>query len=348
MKMNLLDMTTDELTSAIEAMGERAYRAEQLADWVYRKGVTDPSAMSNLSPKLAGHFEILTSRLAGRSDGRDGTVKLLLSLADGRQVETVMIPDARRTTACLSMQVGCAMGCSFCASAVGGLARDCTCGEMLEQVLHIQQVSSRRVTNVVFMGMGEPLANFDQTAKALRALIDPIRFGISARKITVSTIAPPGGILRLAGLDLPITLAISLHAPNDDLRGKLMPAARGTTIEQIISDARQFQRSRNREVTVEYLLLAGVNDGASYADQLANLAERFRCNVNLIRYNPVPGLPYHRPSSSAVRAFAERLAARGVNTHIRRSRGLDATAACGQLTRRAADLRDGRAVQQSP
>ena len=359
MAISFLDMTIDELIAALAEMGENPYRAAQLADWVYRKGVTDPSKMSNLPPNLLARFDILTSRIAGRTESRDGTVKLLLELADGRgfsagpagsgdpfHVETVLIPEPRRATACLSTQVGCAMGCSFCASGIGGLVRNCTCGEMLQQVLHLQQAclpaagqgGSRHMTNVVFMGMGEPLANFDQVAAALEALTDPQRFGISARKITVSTIGLPEGIRKLARLAMPVTLAISLHAPDDELRRRLIPAAGETSIEQILAAAREFYQSRKREVTLEYLLLAGVNDDPARADQLARLAGKLRCNVNLICYNPVPGLPYRRPGQAAVKAFAGQLAAKGINANVRRSRGLDAAAACGQLRRHAENV----------
>jgi 23S rRNA (adenine2503-C2)-methyltransferase len=189
------------------------------------------------------------------------------------------------------------------------------------------------VTNVVFMGMGEPLANYKATVSAVRALIDPERFGISARRVTVSTVGLPGAIRRLARTDIPVTLAVSLHAPNDVLRRELIPAAGAASIEEIIEAAGAFYQHRRREVTLEYVLLAGVNDTPVCADALARIAGRLRCNVNLIRYNPIESLPFERPGRRAVQAFARRLRRRGVNVHVRRPRGLDAAAACGQLRR---------------
>jgi 23S rRNA (adenine2503-C2)-methyltransferase len=331
--ISVLDMNVEELTGALAAAGGQAYRAQQVADWVYGKGVVDPALMTNLPPALRGQLEVLTSGEARRSQSTDGTIKLLVEFRDGQQVETVLIPSERFATACLSTQAGCAIGCAFCASGLGGLGRSLTSSEMLQQMLHLWQASGRRPTHVVFMGMGEPLANYDATVGALRAIVDPKRWGISARRVTVSTVGLPVGIRRLAGEGLPITLAVSLHAPNDALRRELIPAARKTTIEEILRAAEEFQQSRNREVTLEYVLLEGVNDSALCAEGVAKLAHRLRCSVNLIRYNPVAGLSYRPPAEAAVRDFAQRLRKRGVNALIRTSRGEDAEAACGQLRR---------------
>jgi len=330
----LLSMTIDELRGAAVALGEKAYRAEQLADWVYRKGATDAEKMTNLPRAFAGQFEILTSRAVGRADSTDGTIKLLLKLRDGEHVETVLIPAGMRATACVSTQAGCAMKCRFCASGLRGLRRNLAAGEMLEQILHLQQASGRRITHVVFMGMGEPLANYDATVSAVRAIVDPMRFGISARRVTVSTLGLPKQIRRLGRENLPVTLAISLHAPNDALRRELIPAAATIPLDAVIAAAEEFFARTKREVTLEYLLLGGVNDTNVCAEALARIARRLRCNVNLIRYNPVESLPYERPSQAKARAFADRLRGRGVKVSIRRSRGLDAAAACGQLRRR--------------
>jgi 23S rRNA (adenine2503-C2)-methyltransferase len=211
--------------------------------------------------------------------------------------------------------------------------RNLSAGEILEQILHLQIACERRVSHVVFMGMGEPLANYRATLSAIRAIVDPRRFGISARHVTVSTVGLPKQILRLGRTNIPVTLAISLHAPNDQLRRQLIPGA-PATIEEIVEAAREFFQSRKREVTLEYVMLAGVNDTPLSADALAKIAKQLRCNVNLIRYNTVATLPFTPPSRAAVRAFADRLRRRGVNVQIRRPRGLDATAACGQLRRR--------------
>ena len=342
MTAHLLDMTRDELRQALADAGHKPYRADQLADWVYTKGVVDPAKMSNVPAETAGLFDILTSRIVRRSESDDGCAKLLLELHDAHRVETVLIPARPRATACLSTQVGCAMGCAFCASGLDGLARNLTGAEILEQVLQLQIDTGRKVTNVVFMGMGEPLANYPATLAAIRALVDPERFGISARRITVSTVGLPDQIRKLAREDLPITLAISLHAPNDVIRSELIPAARRYPLEDILAAAREFYETRNREITLEYALIGGVNDSISCADALAKLAGGLRCNVNVIGYNPVAPLPYERPTSTALAAFASRLKTRGVNVTVRRSRGLSDDSACGQLRRRSANDGDQR------
>ena len=337
MKPHLLDMTAEELRRAVEAAGEKPYRADQLANWVYAKGVTDAGKMSNLPARLVARFDILTSRVAAKTESDDGCVKLLVEMSDGCHVEAVLIPSARRATACVSTQAGCAMGCAFCASGLGGLDRNLTCSEILEQLLHLREATGHRVTHVVFMGMGEPLANYNATVAAVRAIVDPERFGISARRVTISTVGLPRQIRRLAREDLPVTLAISLHAPNDIVRRQLIPASSPHSIAEVLEAAEEFYRARNREITLEYVLLAGVNDSPVCADALAKVAGRLRCNVNLFRYNPVADLPFTRPSQSATKAFADRLQRHGVNVNVRRSRGLDADAACGQLRRRTAE-----------
>ncbi len=334
MNPSVLDMTWPELEQAVVDLGQPAYRAKQLADWVYHKGVTEAARISNLSPAFVGQFVLMTSRVLQRLDSTDGTIKLLIEFADGERVEAVLIPEPKRATVCLSTQAGCAMGCSFCASGLDGLRRNLTSGEILQQMLHLWQAAEQRPTNVVFMGTGEPLANYDATVAAVRAIIDPDRFGISARHVTVSTVGLPRQIQRLARENMPITLAISLHAPLDEIRRELIPTAEKYSIDEIVAAADEFFHSRNREITLEYILLGGVNDTNVCAEALARIAHRLRCNVNLIRYNPVPSLAYEPPTSEAMKAFVERLAKRGVNVHVRRPRGLDADAACGQLRRR--------------
>jgi len=333
MKPQVLEMTLEKLRAATEQLGQPAYRADQLARWVYGKSVADPAKMTNLPREFTSAVTVLTSRVAARADSSDGTVKLLLELADGEHVETVMIPTARRATACVSTQVGCGVGCGFCASGMDGVRRNLTGGEILEQILHLQIACGRRISHVVFMGMGEPLANYRATVSAIQAIIDPDRFGLSARHVTVSTVGLPKQIRRLGRTNIPVTLAISLHAPNDALRRRLIPGA-PAPIEEIIEAAREFFQRRKREITLEYVLLAGVNDTQVCADALAKIAKQLRCNVNLIRYNPVESLPFAPPSQLVVRGFAQRLRKRGINAQIRRPRGLDAAAACGQLRRR--------------
>jgi 23S rRNA (adenine2503-C2)-methyltransferase len=338
-------MTAGELAEAIESLAQPAFRARQIAAWVWRKHVTDFEEMTDLSAelrqRLAGELCVLSARAVDERAATDGTRKLLLALHDGQCIETVGIPADKRLTACVSAQVGCAMGCRFCATGLGGLQRNLSSGEIVEQVFHIQRAAAQRVTNVVFMGMGEPLANYGATVAAVRALIDPERMGISARRITVSTVGLPKQIDRLAAEKLPITLAVSLHAPNDALRSRLLPAAARWPLADVLDAAERYYDSRKREVTLEYVLLAGVNDTKVCFEALARIAGRLRCNVNLIGYNPIPAVAYDRPSDEAVAEFADRLARRGVNVHVRRSRGLDVAAACGQLRQSTCRAREG-------
>jgi len=333
---HVLDRTLDDLAADVAALGGERYRARQIGEWVWHKQATAFAEMTDLPAALRSRLEAEGWRLrAGRAveaaTAPDGTVKCLLELADGERVECVGIPAGRRLTACVSTQVGCAMGCAFCATGVNGLERNLTAGEIVEQVFHLQESTGARVTNVVFMGMGEPLANYDATVAAVRALTDPARLGLSARHVTVSTVGLPKAIRRLAAEHMPITLALSLHAPTDALRRELIPAAARFPLAEVLSAAEAFYQSRKREVTLEYVLLSAVNDTPACADALAAIAHRLRCNVNLIRYNPVPSLPFRRPGKRAVEAFVARLRRRNVNTHVRRSRGLEVAAACGQL-----------------
>lgn len=338
---HVLEMTVEDLAGELAAAGAPAYRARQVAGWVWQKGVYDLARMTDLPAglrdALAQRLAVLTGRAERRSEAPDGVAKLLLGWPDGTSVETVLIPADRRRTACISTQVGCGMGCAFCASGLGGVERDLSAGEIVEQVLQLQVAVGERVTHVVVMGMGEPLANYDATVAAVRALIDPARGGLSARHVTVSTVGLPARIRRLAEEDIPLTLAISLHAANDGLRRRLIPAAKGTSIAELVAAGQEFFRRRGREVTLEYVLLAGVNDADTHADELADVAGALRCNVNLIRYNPVVGLPFHRPAEARVLAFRDRLRRRGVNVQVRASRGIEAEAACGQLRRSVAE-----------
>jgi len=337
---HVLEMTEADLSAEVAVMGQPAYRARQIAQWVWRRHVGRFADMTNLPAPLrealAKRLTILSGRVAARSDAPDGVVKLLLEWPDGERVETVMIPTDRRRTACLSSQVGCPIGCAFCASGLGGLCRDMSAGEIVEQMLHLRAAADAPITHVVLMGVGEPLANYDAALAAVRAMIDPARGGLSARHITLSTVGVPEAIGRLASEGIPLTLAISLHAPNDALRRRLIPAAKGVTIAELIAAARAYFDRTGREVTLEYVLLAGVNDSPACAAELASMARQLRCNVNLIRYNPVAGLPFRRPAEAAVRAFADALRAGRVNVQIRASRGAGAQAACGQLRRVAA------------
>lgn len=273
-----------------------------------------------------------------------------------RQTECVMIPAPpqpphTRRTACISSQIGCPVGCKFCASGIGGLDGNLRAGQIVEQVHRLGQLGleargsgpeapqattlrpqvSSRITNIVFMGMGEPLANFANVTNAIRTINAPWGFGISARKITISTVGLPAAIRKLVEFEIPVTLALSLHAPNDEIRRQLIPWANYATIDELLDACDEYFQKTGREITLEYLLLRGVNDRIEHARELAALAKRLRANVNLIRYNEVKGLPFDRPTTQDVLAFQEVLRRNRVNAHVRASRGRDIAAACGQL-----------------
>ncbi len=375
---HIFSFTPESLAQWCTDRGWKAFRAKQILEWVYAKGVIDPQEMSNLSKlerdTLARAMTFLSGKVMAHQRATDGTQKLLIqwqlgdeadpSSADPlagtlstslpvlnasgfdyaagdpkRQTECVMIPMGEpgepgyRRTACISSQVGCPVGCKFCASGLGGLDGNLTTGRIVEQVWRLSRLEGvGRISNIVFMGMGEPLANFKAVTGAVRTLAADWGMGISARKITVSTVGLPQAISRLADeLDLPVTLALSLHAPNDELRRRLIPWAEYTTIADLIAACNKWFRKTGREITLEYILLRGVNDRPEHAEELAVVAKKLRANINLIRYNEVAGLPFERPSTPDVRRFQDILRERHFNAHIRASRGRDIAAACGQL-----------------
>jgi 23S rRNA (adenine2503-C2)-methyltransferase len=319
------------------------FRGHQVREWVYRKLITDPAQMTNLSVRdrqlLAERAEFCTSELTAHQASSDGTQKLLLTWPGSAAAETVMIPDGDRRTACVSSQVGCPVGCKFCASGLNGVKGNLTAGQIVEQIYRLNLLlkpADERITNIVFMGMGEPLANYANVMSAVRILHDPDCFNIGARRITISTVGVPAKMRELAGEELPINLAISLHAPNEALRKQLIPWAEHFALDEILDAARFYFDRTGREITLEYILLSGVNDQPGHARELARLCRTLRANVNLIRYNQVEGLPFIRPRSTDVVKFQEILRATGVNAHVRKSRGRDIDAACGQLRREQA------------
>ena len=351
---SVFDHDPESLRTWVKERDLPGFLADQVLQWVYRRGVTDPEAMTNVSRRARallqeemafGDAIPLDDRLA-----TDGTRKLLLGWPDAaaaeakptalpvlpeipsRQTECVMIPSEDRRTACISSQVGCPVGCRFCASGLEGLEGNLTRGRIVEQAWRLGNLDGvDRITNVVFMGMGEPLANYAAVTDAVRTLNADWGLGISARKITVSTVGLPAAIRRFAGFEIPVTLALSLHAPNDDLRREIIPWAEYSTVDELLDACREYFDSCGREITLEYILLGGVNDQPEHARQLAAHAATLRCNINLIRYNEVADLPFRRPDSDDVHRFQAELRRRGANVHIRASRGRDIAAACGQL-----------------
>lgn len=358
---HIFDQTPESMAIWAEKVGMPKFRADQILEWIYQKDVIDPAGMSNLSKldrqKLNDSFTFLSGRTIQELEATDGTRKLLVEWDDGntlpqseafmslpiagqieagdasRQTECVMIPVEDRKTACISSQVGCPVGCRFCASGLTGLDANLSAGRIVEQVWRLGRLPNiKRITNVVFMGMGEPLSNFDNVTRAIRTMSGLWALGISARKITISTVGLPKFIDRLANeFELPVTLALSLHAPNDAIRRQLIPWAEFCTIEDLLKSCQRWFEKTGREITLEYTLLRGVNDRPEHARELVEVCKNIRANVNLIRYNEVEGLPFQRPKDDDVRKFQDFLKSKNVNTHIRSSRGRDIKAACGQL-----------------
>ena len=338
-------LPAEQFEALVLRWGWPRFRGGQVREWVYRKFTADPQKMTNLSKgdrvMLQERVKLTSATVASNQLSNDGTRKLLLTWPDGAQAETVMIPDGDRRTACVSSQVGCPVGCKFCASGLNGVKGNLSAGQIVEQIYHLnlflQQGADTvgRITNVVFMGMGEPLANYANVMQAIHILHDPGCFNIGGRKLTISTVGVPPKMRELAREGLPINLAISLHAPNEPLRKQLIPWAEHFPLNEILDAARYYFDETGREITLEYILLAGVNDQAEHARQLVKLCQTLRANVNLIRYNEVPGLPFGRPRSEDVVTFQEILRQGGVNAHVRKSRGRDIDAACGQLRRKS-------------
>lgn len=335
------DLTKEGVVEWIASLGEPKYRADQVLRWAYQDGATSYEQMSNLPKAMRAKMEaampLFTSKVIRSQESSDGTIKRLLQWPDGATSECVLIPDEDRRTACISTQVGCPVGCVFCASGVGGLQRQLCAGEIVEQAMRVRELcvaGGSRLSNIVFMGLGEPLGNYAATVQAIRTINAEWGMVIGARKITVSTVGLPTQMRRLAEEKLQITLALSLHAPTDELRRQLIPWAERVSIESLIDAGKYYFEQTGREVTLEYILLGGVNDSIEHAEALAKIARQIRSHINLLAYNPVEGLPYERPSNSACVRFLDTLRAQGINAHIRKSRGLDIDGACGQLRRR--------------
>lgn len=335
-------LTAGEVDSVVAAAGIEKWRGKQLRDWVYGKSVLDLAKMTGFSnplrQRLGELFALAQALVVRQQDSSDGTRKLLLEWGPGHVAETVMIPEQDRRTACISSQVGCPVGCKFCASGMGGARGNLSADQIVEQIIQLNLLlapAGERITNIVFMGMGEPLANYAAVMQAIRVLHDPGCLNLGARRITISTVGVPKRMLELAEEELPLNLAISLHAPNEPLRKHLIPWAEHFSLDEILEAARQYFAKTGREVTLEYILLAGVNDNPEHARQLVKICKTLRTNVNLIRYNEVEGIEFRRPTDEAVRQFQTVLREGGVNAHIRRSRGRDIDAACGQLRRKS-------------
>ena len=328
----LLGGNLEELTQWVKQQGQPSYRGKQLHDWIYHKGARSLGEISVFSKKWRSEIESIPigrSQLHYRSIAPDGTIKYLLKLDDEQIIETVGIPSDKRLTVCVSTQVGCPMGCDFCATGKGGFKRNLARHEIVDQVLTVQEDFQRRVSNIVFMGMGEPLLNVDNVVTAIHSLNKDV--GIGQRCITVSTVGIPGRIRQFAQNRLQITLAVSLHASNQILREELIPSARPYPIEELLNECREYVEITGRRVSFEYILLAGFNDLPEHAAQLAHHLRGFQSHVNLIPYNPIVEVDYKRPQRDRVDNFVKMLKEKHIAVSVRYSRGLEADAACGQL-----------------
>lgn len=328
-----------QLQSYFEESGQARFRAKQLFNWLFTRRANSFDEMTDLPLSLRqqlGHdFQLFTTAVDKTDVAEDGTRKLLVRLADCNHVECVLLRDGQRRSICVSSQVGCAMGCVFCASGLDGVERNLTHGEILEQMLHLQRLlpADERLSHIVMMGMGEPLANLDNVLKALSRASSPAGLGISPRRITISTVGIPTAIRKLASRDVRFHLAISLHAPNDELRTQLVPVNRNVGVGKLIAAADHYFEVTGRRLTFEYVLLAGINDEAEHARQLAKLLSGKNALLNVIPYNPVAGLPYKTPSANRVARFREILEAAGIVIKFRQRKGSRINAACGQLRR---------------
>jgi len=334
---DLAGLERPALEQALAERGHERFRARQIFRWIYRHGVTDLSAMTDLGRDLrvtlAESFTLTTPQLVERERSVDGTEKFLMRLADDRRIESVFIPDTPAMTFCISTQVGCAMACAFCLTGKMGLVRNLTAGEIAGQVRVLAGALGLRDKrfNIVLMGMGEPLHNYDETMKALRILADEHGLAVSPRRVTLSTVGLLPALDRLAQEPLMPNLAISLHAPTDVQRGELVPINKKYGVGEVIDACKRFPLKRRSRITFEYVLLSGVNDSPEDARRLAKLLSGVKSKVNLIPLNAAPGIPFERPTDETVDGFAQILADHHLTVSVRKSRGRDIRAACGQL-----------------
>ncbi len=343
--IDLRTLTLAECTAWFaDVLGEPRFRGEQVWRWVHGHGVGSFDEMTNLSKplraKLAEQATVGTLKVAEVQTSRDGTRKLRLETRDGKSIESVLIPDGDKTTLCISSQVGCALDCQFCATAKLGLTRHLDAGEIVDQVYRARALlaevePSRRLTNLVYMGMGEPLHNYDQVIRSLRILTEDKGAGLSQRRITVSTVGLVPKIEKLGLEDVRPNLAVSLNAPSDEIRDRIMPINRKYDLAKLLGAIRAYPLEHRRRVTFEYVLLAGVNDSLDDAAKLARLLRGIKCKVNVIPWNPHPEAPYQRPSREAIDTFQNECKRLGLPTYLRTPRGDDIDAACGQLANRS-------------
>ncbi|HUS67697.1 MAG TPA: 23S rRNA (adenine(2503)-C(2))-methyltransferase RlmN [Kofleriaceae bacterium] len=342
--LDLRTLSLDETAAFAAELGEPRYRGEQIWRWVHGRGATSLDDMTDVSKplraRMAERATLGTLDVAEVQRSVDGTRKLRLTTRDGRSIESVLIPDGDKMTQCISSQVGCALDCQFCATAKLGLTRNLDAGEIVDQVYRAQALLAReepgrRITNLVYMGMGEPLHNYQSVLKSIGFLTSELGANFSQRRITVSTVGLVPAIEKLGKEDLRPNLAVSLNASSDEVRDQIMPVNRKWPIARLLAALRAYPLERRRRITFEYVLLAGVNDSDADADRLGQLLRGMPCKVNLIPWNPHPGAPYRRPAPEAIERFQNRVKERGLAAYLRTPRGDDIAAACGQLANRA-------------
>jgi len=334
MKQDIKDFTLLELRELVQGIGEPPFRADQIFDWVYRKNVLDFSEMLNISKagrsKLEEHFIIKSNTPVEEFHSVDGTIKFRFTLRDGNMVESVYIPEETRTTLCVSTQVGCALGCRFCLTGQMGFLRNLSVSEMVNQVLEIKKRAGRPITNIVLMGMGEPLLNYDNVVKFIKILIETRGLAFAKRKVTLSTAGILPGLERFIN-EVDVSLSISLNATDDETRERIMPVNKRYPVKELLKIAEKYLAVHKRMVTFEYVLLRGVNDSIEQAKKLARLLKNIRCKINLIPFNENPFSEFKAPEEGAVLKFQQILRDFNYTATIRKSRGRDISAACGQL-----------------
>ncbi len=344
---DIRSMYMDELKELIVSLGEKPFRAGQLFSWLHEKHVESYDEMTNISSSfrssLAEKYPLTTLReVQCLVSKRDGTRKYLFALDDGNVIESVLMRYHHGNSVCISSQAGCNMGCAFCASTIGGKVRDLRASEMLEQVYAIQRSTGERVSNIVVMGTGEPFDNYDNLIRFIRLAGDEKGLNISIRNITVSTCGIVPRMYELADEGLPVTLAVSLHAPNDEKRRRIMPIAKKYSIDEVVKAAKNYYKVTGRRVTFEYALTAGQNDSLEDAQELSNLLREFPCHVNLIPVNPVKERDFVPPRAADTAKFQNRLEKNRINVTIRKKMGGDINGACGQLRKSYTDLKDSK------
>ncbi|MBI5206827.1 MAG: 23S rRNA (adenine(2503)-C(2))-methyltransferase RlmN [Candidatus Firestonebacteria bacterium] len=338
MKKNIKEFYLEEMVDILDEWQKPKFHAKQIYSWIYKKMVSDFDLMSDipidLRNKLKEHFYIYDSKIIGVQNSKDGTAKYLFELNDNSIIEAVLIPSEKRVTACISTQVGCKYGCKFCASGLCGFKRDLTSGEIIEEIWQLKNnFLGNKLTNIVFMGIGEPLDNYENLLKAIKIINSEHGFDIGARRITISSCGIIPAIKKLSGEGMQIELSISLHAADDRTRSTLMPVNKKYPLKELIKTCDEYIKKTNRMITFEYILIKDINSDSQSAVNLSELLKNLKCKVNLIIYNPVKEIKFQPPDKSVIQNFCNYLFRSGINVTLRKSRGNNIDAACGQLKR---------------